>query len=211
MSTAEKYIGESLLKGEPKKSLGFKIKDGSITAGKLADGSVTTDKLANDSITTDKLADGAVTVEKLSSTVLKEVLPTVKLDDLDSIPASIADAVAMAKDTAHTRYSVVYGKVKVGVLDIFCDSIGHQLTEVMTSHIPLEELNSGSYLSHTDAFITMAYRSYNINSASLQVEKGTWTEWKLVNDKYLAGETLSNYWKKSELTNIPTDTIEKLD
>lgn len=37
MSASKKYIGESLLKGEPKKTLGFKIKDGTVTQEKLSD------------------------------------------------------------------------------------------------------------------------------------------------------------------------------
>lgn len=48
MGASKKYIGESLLKGEPKKTLGFKIKDGTITTDKLADGSVTNVKLSDD-------------------------------------------------------------------------------------------------------------------------------------------------------------------
>lgn len=166
MSTAEKYIGESPLRGEPKKSLGLRIKDGSIT--------------------TSKLADGAVTSEKISGTILEGVLPAIDFADLDTTPASVEAAVEMVKDKIHTRYCVTSHKAsKVGVLDIFSDNMRHQLTEVLTSHVPLEFLKSGDYESHLDAFVTTAYRSYNINTSSLNVEKGAWTTWKLVNDKYL--------------------------
>lgn len=67
MGTSEKYISEALLKNEPKKPLGFVIKDDAVTTEKIKDQAVTEDKLADNSVSSDKILDGAVTKEKLGS------------------------------------------------------------------------------------------------------------------------------------------------
>lgn len=59
MDTNDKYIASVPLKDTPETPLHLKLKDKSVTTGKLALGAVTNDKLANSSVDWDKL-DGAL-------------------------------------------------------------------------------------------------------------------------------------------------------
>lgn len=80
-------------------------------------------------------------------------------------------------------------KVTVGTLDIFTDSMGHQLTEVFTSNYgstnwfdylnDIESIPSG----HVDGQIIAFHRSYNHSSTStmegsMGVKPGTWSKWR---------------------------------
>lgn len=45
---------------------------------------------------------------------------------IDAVPASVADALAMAKDMTHSRWTPIYRDVlNVGVVDVFSDNMGH--------------------------------------------------------------------------------------
>lgn len=80
-------------------------------------------------------------------------------------------------------------KVTVGILDIFTDSMEHQLTEVFTSNYgstnwfdylnDIESIPSG----HVDGQIIAFHRSYNHSSTStmegsMGVKPGTWSKWR---------------------------------
>lgn len=80
-------------------------------------------------------------------------------------------------------------KVTVGTLDIFTDSMEHQLTEVFTSNYgstnwfdylnDIESIPSG----HVDGQIIAFHRSYNHSSTStmegsMGVKPGTWSKWR---------------------------------
>lgn len=113
----------------------------------------------------------------------------IDIEDIDTIPASREEAVTMAIDTSHSRYILRYGKINVGAIDIFSDDLGHQLTEVLTTHY---DMTSGdAEPSHSDVEVYTYYRSYNIDSFELArngVPRGTWSEWqqcvgKLTNDE----------------------------
>lgn len=202
MGVTKKYIGESQLKGEPKKTLGFKIKDGTITADKLSNGAVTTDKLADNSITdkklsdssvtTGKLADGSITSPKLSDdlqTLLKKIedlYPVVKVDELDTLGGLLTthkEAVAFSIQTEKSRFVVkdTWGNQKTeyvaGILDVLSDAAGHVLTEVLTTHNNMTDgaLDKGG---HADGKLFQYFRSYNINSPYLPNDVDTWTEWQ---------------------------------
>ena len=73
-------------------------------------------------------------------------------------------------------YAVMQGRYLVGSLFLFSDSMGHVLTQVLESHCVFEDgvLNTDS---HTDAKITRYFRSYNLSSPSLEVERDSWTPW----------------------------------
>lgn len=104
---------------------------------------------------------------------------SIDIEDIDTIPASIEDAAVMAIDTSRSRYILTYGNINVGAIDIFSDNLGHQLTEVLTTHY---EMTSGDVEpSHSDVEVYTYYRSYNINSFELArkgVARGTWSEWQ---------------------------------
>lgn len=80
-------------------------------------------------------------------------------------------------------------KVTVGTLDVFTDSMEHQLTEVFTSNYgstnwfdylnDIESIPSG----HVDGQIIAFHRSYNHSSTStmegsMGVKPGTWSKWR---------------------------------
>lgn len=133
--------------------------------------------VVNIPIVTDSVA-GIMSAEdkaKLDSLAIKSI----DIEDIDTIPASIEDAAVMAIDTSHSRYILTHGNINVGAIDIFSDNLGHQLTEVLTTHY---EMTSGDVEpSHSDVEVYTYYRSYNINSFELArkgVARGTWSEWQ---------------------------------
>lgn len=116
---------------------------------------------------------------KLDGIVSWTEVKSIDIEDIDTIPASIEDAAVMAIDTSHSRYILTHGNINVGAIDIFSDNLGHQLTEVLTTHY---EMTSGDVEpSHSDVEVYTYYRSYNINSFELArkgVARGTWSEWQ---------------------------------
>lgn len=173
MSATKKYIGESQLKGEPKKTLGFKIKDGTITTDKLVDGSITSPKLSDD-------------VQTLLKKI-EDLYPTVKIEELDTLGGLLTthkEAVTLSTQTEKSRF-VVMGAWSsrthvAGILDIVSDAAGHVLTEVLTTHHTMTDgvlSNSG----HSDGILYQYFRSYNIASPTLTSEGlaiDSWTEWQ---------------------------------
>lgn len=78
-----------------------------------------------------------------------------------------------------TRYRVISEtttgiKYVVGVLVVFSDNMGHQITQVFTSHFVLDDDNTFS--SHKDEEIYSYFRSYGIKAA--HITNGEWTKWK---------------------------------
>lgn len=187
MSASEKYISESLLKNSPKRALGFWIKNGAVT--------------------TDKIADKAVTQEKISDELLKLILdryPTIKIGELDSMCADKATAVAQVQNARESRFIVLNNRNKliVGYLDVLSDSMGHVLTQVLTTHFNFEN-GVLDETAHKDSVISQYYRSYSISSSGITV--GEWTEWKpLDNGLY---EALNFYMDKATYLNSETDQI----
>lgn len=187
MSASEKYISESLLKNSPKRALGFWIKNGAVT--------------------TDKIADKAVTQEKISDELLKLILdryPTIKIGELDSMCADKVTAVAQVQNARESRFIVLNNRNKliVGYLDVLSDSMGHVLTQVLTTHFNFEN-GVLDETAHKDSVISQYYRSYSISSSGTTV--GEWTEWKpLDNGLY---ESLNLYMDKATYLNSETDQI----
>ena len=78
-----------------------------------------------------------------------------------------------------TRYRVISEtttgiKYVVGVLVVFSDNMGHQITQVFTSHFVLDDDNTFS--SHRDDEINTYFRSYGIKAA--HITNGEWTKWQ---------------------------------
>lgn len=116
--------------------------------------------------------DGNALVEAVTSSI-----KTIDVADIDNIPANTDDAVTMAKDVLHSRWTLTDGNVSVGVIDMFCDNQKHQLTQVLTTHYVM---NNGvlDFSTHNDVKISHYYRSYNISSAKLTNDTGTWSAWQ---------------------------------
>ena len=105
------------------------------------------------------------------------VVGSIDVTQIDTMPGSVAEAVRMAKDMLHSRRTLTYDGKNVGVVDVFSDSMLHQLTEVLTTHYGMNTEGKLDFSGHMDTTIYRYFRSYNINSAHLKNEKGTWTEW----------------------------------
>lgn len=114
--------------------------------------------------------------------------PCLLLSDLDTLgtngtAASIMD---LARKQRATRWKVIEGAgssgdaVAVGLLDLLSDPMKHIVTEVLTTHLTLDE-SGGLSASHDDENLYVYYRSLNVSSPYLDNERGTWTAWKLLN------------------------------
>lgn len=110
-------------------------------------------------------------------TLAEGMVGSIDVTQIDSIPGSTSEAVKMAKDTLHSRWTLTYNRRSVGVVDLFSDSMLHQLTEVLTTHYSMNTEGKLDFSGHNDKAIYRYFRSYNINSAHLTNAKGTWTEW----------------------------------
>ncbi len=111
-------------------------------------------------------------------TLAEGVVGRIDVSAIDTVPGSVADALAMAKDMMHSRWTLTYRDVlNVGVVDIFSDNMGHVLTEVLTTHYTMNSDGVLDFSGHVDDAVTRYWRSYNINSPYLKNEKGTWTDW----------------------------------
>lgn len=127
-----------------------------------------------------------VAERKAADEALRRMLaPELRFEDIDAIPASAEAAVAMAKDLRHSRYTVtqsmVSGKatLKVGVLDMFSDNMGHQLTEVLTTHYLVETVDGKTSVAkgHDDNNVYTYVRSYHIQGGNSPTPTGAWGEW----------------------------------
>lgn len=83
------------------------------------------------------------------------------------------------KNGKPTRYRVIAEtttgvKFVTGVLVVFSDNTGHQITQVFTSHFVLDDDNAFS--SHVEDEIYTYFRSYGINAP--HITNGEWTKWK---------------------------------
>jgi len=111
-------------------------------------------------------------------TLAEGVVGRIDVTAIDTVPGSVEDALAMAKDMLHSRWTLTYRSVlNVGVLDIFSDNAGHQLTEVLTTHYTMNSDGVLDFASHDDGAVTRYWRSYNISSPHLKNDKGTWSDW----------------------------------
>lgn len=117
------------------------------------------------------------TADEELRTIAERVVGSIDVTQIDTIPGSTSEAVKMAKDTLHSRWTLTCNERNVGVVDVFSDSMLHQLTEVLTTHYGMNTEGKLDFSGHMDTTIYRYFRSYNINSAHLKNERGTWTEW----------------------------------
>ena len=141
----------------------------------------------------------------------QEVVGNIDVAAIDSIPASRTDAAAMAKDTMHSRWTLTYnGERNVGVIDIFGDSMLHQLTEVLTTHYAMNSEGVLDFNGHEDTTIYRYWRSYNIQSPHLTNEQGTWTVWTEVIPETIRTWLSSLGASLNEEREARTDAVEAL-
>lgn len=105
------------------------------------------------------------------------VVGVISVDEIDNVPASVEDAAAMGKDTKHSRWTLEKDGQNIGVVEIFSDNMGHQLTEVLTTHNVMKSDGTLDFTTHDDTAVYRYYRSYNISSPHLTNETGTWSVW----------------------------------
>ena len=110
-------------------------------------------------------------------TLAEGIVGSIDVANLDAMPGSTSEARNMAKDALHSRWTLTYKGANVGVVDVFSDSMLHQLTEVLTTHYSMNTEGKLNFSGHNDKAIYRYFRSYNINSAHLTNEQGTWTDW----------------------------------
>ena len=142
------------------------------------------DKILKTAITDEETARKSADEELKSSveevqSIAEGVVGSIDVSEIDNIPASRTDALAMAKDMKHSRWTLTYNsQFNVGVIDMFSDSMLHQLTEVMTTHYAMDSEGVLDFTGHTDTTIYRYWRSYKIqDSSNLENEAGTWTAW----------------------------------
>lgn len=98
-------------------------------------------------------------------------------------------------------YSVKMSGYHVGLLTIILDSMRHTLTQVFTTN--LVDINEG-YNAHVDNDVFTYYRIYNISAPNADIPQGSWSEWKLKDDKNDVVEVLNE-------EKVGSCTIEDLD
>ena len=142
-----------------------------------------------------------VAERKAADEALRQMIaPELRIEDIDSIPASTADAVAMAKDLRRSRWTVSAKRgegvvLNVGVMDILSDNMGHQLTEVFTTHYVVETKDGRTVAgSHDDNKVFTYVRSYHIQGGTSTTPTGTWGAWEQAfltyKDMQLFGESV---------------------
>lgn len=99
-----------------------------------------------------------------------EGVQTVYLDDLDFLTDS-----SLFINGPKARYVVLYKyrsmiDFKIGVLDMFSDSMGHVLTQVLTTTQQIDE-DGQMTTGHQDNNVNQYYRSYNKTSPTLSEAK----------------------------------------
>lgn len=109
-----------------------------------------------------------------------EGVQTVYLDDLDFLTDS-----SLFINGPKARYVVLYKyrsmiDFKIGVLDMFSDSMGHVLTQVLTTTQQIDE-DGQMTTGHQDNNVNQYYRSYNKTSPTLSEAKNSWTRWRYLN------------------------------
>lgn len=105
------------------------------------------------------------------------------------------------------RYVVLFLRgrgYKVGILDIFSDTMHHVLTQVFTT---TEQINENGQLfgEHTDNDVRQYYRSFNYNSPYLPTARNAWTPWKQLSPSNDDFETLN---KKATTMLLHTGIVD---
>lgn len=125
----------------------------------------------------------------------------VSVTELDSLYSK--DAVTGEKPSRYTVTCEAAGGTSytVGVLDMFSDSMRHQLTQVLTTHYAMNAEGVLDFTLHNDNRVSVFFRSYHIQGGTSGTPVGTWGQWRLLCDSdvysYIA-RVAENSLKKSD-------------
>lgn len=148
---------------------------------------------------------------EIQDTISELIYPTIYLDELDTLSdyprrESIRYVVLYRRSGASTSSDSsekLTAERIAGILDLLGDGWFHESTQVLTSHCALGDdgkLDTTGN-NHTDAYVRQYYRSYSHGAPGLDVDEGTWTDWKPMNAEEL--ETLESTLKTYTDDSIP--------
>lgn len=165
------------------------------------------------------LAAGVITPDQINS-IRKEIAdavtaaktPAISIEQLDTMgtDGSAAALRALVRGAAHhTRYRVKDNIYSAATLDITSDSMGHLLTQILTSHYSLGPDGQPDFSTHDDNAIHTLWRSFNIDAPSFYpVPKGQWSRWQELTPAGLEQRTAALEQSASDLGNR-TAAVEK--
>ena len=148
-----------------------------------------------------------MTQAAVSGTVFNEI----DIDDIDDIifnggQLTPNPAFAGSESGVPAYYTVYDGtlhKLKVGVMSVISDNMGHVVTQMMATHYVLDD--SGQITgAHSDSDLFLIYRSAKLSGGTLPTVVGEWTPWNYVNNSILANAVASirtdllGYYLKTE-------------
>lgn len=127
----------------------------------------------------------------------------VKMNELDTM-VSAENLTKFLQGEVPTSYIVMdnNGLYVEGILTMFADSMGHNVTQIFITH---DILTDGEFISHTDDSVHTFYRSYHVYGGSTQTPVNTWSEWQPVLPD-LAGAT---FYGIAKPTDTPKTSKEK--
>lgn len=131
-------------------------------------------------------------------------LPTIELSELDNmVPSGLgaANYDELMKGSP-VLYAVTDNGYRIGVLEFFCDGgLRHVVTQKLTTHcLVADGVFTGS---HSDAKVSMYWRSYNRNASSaMENEKGTWAKWQEFNTEPAPNFSVETFYEISALDNV---------
>lgn len=131
-------------------------------------------------------------------------LPTIELSELDNMVPSGLGAAKYDElmKGAPVLYAVTDNGYRIGVLEFFCDGgLRHVVTQKLTTHYSVAD---GVFTgSHSDAKVSMYWRSYNRNASSaMENEKGTWGKWREFNTEPAPNFSVETFYEVSDLAGI---------
>lgn len=127
-------------------------------------------------------------------------LPSINYDEIDTKwtknPGLIANTVT---GNIPTVYNIIQGSMNsiMGQMILISDNMKHVITQILYTHAIMED--GAITTGHKDDTIHVYYRSYNNGAPHLDVERGQWTKWKVLNHQYI-----------DELNSRITDIEDKL-
>ena len=122
--------------------------------------------------------DSESTTRKNADDTLKKsvdyIQGTIELEELDNMygPALVLKKYAMEGNGPFRFIATINGR-NVGSVDVIGDGMGHNLTQILTTHYVAPEFNM-----HTDETVHTYIRTYVLSKGSLPEPQGTWTEWR---------------------------------
>ena len=87
-----------------------------------------------------------------------------------------------------------------GVIDMFSDSMGHGITQVLTTNFTMED-GEISFEAHTDDKIYQYWRYYHLQGGTTDVPTESWSGWNLLNSSDIQ-EQVANLLGKSSIVEF---------